>query len=86
MPHNCLSYVLYAPKCYTREYLIGARAAGRGVGTQNYTSSSTSAYVAGGAVADMFLQNGTKVGRHFFITNSQGGISPVFTRVDSSVR
>lgn len=66
--------------------LAYGRGAGRGVGTQNYTSSSTSQYVAGGAVADLYLQNGTKVGRHYFINNSAGGISPVFARVDNSVR
>lgn len=62
-----------------------AATAGRGVGTQNYSSGATSQYAAAGATADMFLQNGTKVGKHFFVKNSDGSISPAFTRESSTV-
>ena len=59
--------------------------AGHAVGTQNYTASSTSEYVAGGAVADFYLQNGTAiVGKHFFISNGNA-LSPVFTKTDAQV-
>lgn len=51
------------------------------VGTNNYSSSATSQYESAGSVADLFLENGTKVGKHFFITNSDGSISPAFTRI-----
>ena len=33
----------------------------------------------------MYLQNGTKIGQHFFIRNSDGSISPAFTRQDAQV-
>lgn len=54
------------------------------VGTQNYTSGATSDYGPAGAVADFYLQNGTAiVGKHFFISNGAGGLSPVFTKTDA---
>jgi hypothetical protein len=61
------------------------KSAGHAVGTQNYSSSGTSDYVTGGAVADFYLQTGTAiVGKHFFISNGNG-ISPVFTKTDAQV-
>ena len=55
------------------------------VGTQNFSSGANSQYVPAGAVAKMTLQTASGVvGGHFFITNSSGGISPVFTRVDAT--
>lgn len=75
------------PKSRVAPVKIGFCFAGRGVGTQNYSSAANSQYAAAGAVADMFLQNGTSpVGKHFFVKNGDGSISPAFTRVDAQVR
>ena len=60
--------------------------AGHAVGTHNYSSASNSQYVANGAVANFFLQNGTNVvGKLFFVKNADGSLTPTFTRNDAQV-
>ena len=59
--------------------------AGHAVGTQNYTAGGSGQYAPGGAVADLFLQNGTNiVGEHYF-TGSGSSLTPVFTKTDAQV-